>query len=160
MQNYYSHRLIKHGVVLMLIGLAGGFALIFAMIGGISLNPIPAFIEWDIPGTARGWRTLHVGSLMNGIMAIAIACGMRAVHVADDQARKVFLGTATAIWCNLAFYWFGMLAPGKGLTLQANQLGEASMSGYIAFGTGVLGAIALTYALIIILRAEEHETEA
>lgn len=160
MQNYYSHRLIKHGVVLMLIGLAGGFGLIFSMLGGISLNPIPAFIEWDIPGTTRGWRTLHLGCLMNGIMALAIACSMRAVHVADDQARKVFMGTAIAIWCNLAFYWFGMFAPGKGLTLQDNHFGEANLAGFITFGTGVLGAITLAYALTIILRAEEHQTEA
>lgn len=157
MQNHYSHRLIKHGALLMLIGLAAGFCLIFSMLGGISLNPIPSFIKLDFPGTTSGWRITHVGSLMNGIMALSIAATMRLVYLPDKQARRVFLGTAIAIWGNLAFYLFGMFAAGHGLTLQDNRLGEANFAGAVAFTTGVVGAITLAYALIIVLRAEPNE---
>lgn len=142
----------------MLFGLVAGFFLIFSMIGGMSLNPIPAFIGFDMPGTTTGWRITHVGSLMNGIMAIAIASAMRSVFLTDSQSRRVYLGTAIAIWGNFLFYIFGMFAPGHGVTLQDNQLGEANFAGAVAFTTGLIGAITLAWALLTILRAESLDS--
>ncbi len=154
MQNHYSHRLIKHGVLAMLVGLVAGFLLIFSMLGGASLSPLPVFIDFELPGTEKGWRVVHMGTLLNGIMAVAIACAMRTVYLTDGKARWVFIGTALAIWGNFSFYLFGMFAPNHGLTIEANRLGEASWAGVLAFAPALLGAITLISALVAVLRAE------
>ncbi len=154
MQHHYSRKLMKHGLVAMLVGLAAGFFLIFAMLGGASLSPVPVFIDFQLPGTESGWRVVHLGTLLNGIMAVAIACAMRTVYLTESKSRWVFLGTALAIWGNFCFYIFGMFAPNHGLTLEANRLGEASWAGAFAFAPALLGAITLIMALITVLRAE------
>lgn len=157
MQNFYSSRTMKHGLLLMVVGLVTGFFLIFAMLGGASLNPIPGFIAFDLPGTEKGWRVVHVGALMNGIMALAIGVSMRFFYLSDAKARLVSLGTLLAIWGNLCFYLFGMFAPNHGLTLQDNRLGEASIAGALAFAPALLGAVALIWALLVVLRAEPRD---
>ena len=154
MQHHYSHKLMKHGLAAMLVGLIAGFLLIFSMLGGASLSPIPVFIDFNLPGTESGWRVVHLGTLLNGIMAIAIASAMRTVYLSEARARWVFLGTALAIWGNFSFYLFGMFAPNHGLTLEANRLGEASWAGALAFAPALLGAITLIMALLFVLRAE------
>ena len=160
MQNHYSTRTMKHGLCLMVIGLITGFFLIFSMLGGISLNPIPAFIELDFPGSEKGWRVVHVGALMNGIMALAIGAAMRFFYLTDAKARWVSLGTLIAIWGNLSFYLFGMFAPNHGLTLQDNRLGEANLAGALAFAPALLGAITLIWALLVVLRSEPRDAPA
>lgn len=157
MQNYYSTRTMKHGLSVMVVGLVSGFFLIFAMLGGASLNPIPAFIAFDFPGTAQGWRVVHVGALMNGIMALGIGVSMRFFYLSDAKARWVSIGTLIAIWGNLSFYVFGMFAPNHGLTLQDNRLGEASLAGALAFAPALLGAITLIWALLVVLRSEPRD---
>ncbi len=73
MHHQDSNSLIKHGLAAMMVALMAGMCLIFAMIGGISLSPLPVFLEWTIPGTVQGWRAVHIGMLMNGMMAICWA---------------------------------------------------------------------------------------
>ncbi|MGB1557219.1 MAG: hypothetical protein ACPHCJ_05495 [Oceanococcaceae bacterium] len=154
MQNHYSTKTMRHGMCLMVIGLLAGFLLIFSMLGGASLNPIPAFISFEMPGTEKGWRIVHVGALMNGIMALVIGCAMRFFYLSDVKARWVSLGTILAIWGNLSFYIFGMFAPNHGLTLQDNRLGEANWAAVLAFAPALLGAVTLIVALLIVIRSE------
>lgn len=154
MQAYYSGRLIKQGFLALIVALIAGFVLIFSMIGGMSLSPIPILIEFDVPGSVAGWRTVHVGMLMNAVMAIAIGSSMRAVFIEESAAYRVYLGTAIAIWCNLMFYLFGMFAPNRGVTLEANRLGEASLAGAAAFLPALIGSVTLIYAAFVMWRAE------
>ncbi|CAA0092540.1 Styrene-oxide isomerase [Zhongshania aliphaticivorans] len=157
MQRHYSSKLMRHGFAGILVSLVTGFILIFAMLGGASLSPIPILIEFDVPGTVQGWRTVHIGMMMNGIMAVALACAMRTVYLNETQAFRVFGGTVLAVWANFMFYFFGMFAPNHGLTLEANALGEASMAGALAFFPALLGAITLFYAVFCMLRAEPSD---
>lgn len=154
MQAYYSGRLIKQGFLALIVALVAGFVLIFSMIGGLSLSPIPILIEFELPGTTAGWRTVHVGMLMNSIMAIAIGAAMRFVFIEDSAAYRVYLGTAIAVWCNLMFYLFGMFAPNHGVTLEANRLGEASLAGAAAFLPALVGSVTLIYAAFVMWRSE------
>lgn len=153
MQTYYSNLLIKNGLVAMLLALFSGFLLIFSMIGGMSLSPLPILIEFELPGTTEGWRVVHVGTLLNGIMAIALGLSMRCFMLTDGQAFRVCMGTAIAVWGNLAFYLFGMFAPNHGVTLEANRLGEASLAGALAFVPALIGAVTLIYAVFVLFRA-------
>lgn len=157
MQRHYSSKLIRHGLASILLSLVAGFILIFAMLGGASLSPIPILIEFDVPGTIKGWRGVHIGMLMNGIMAVTLGCAMRAVYLNEVQSFRVFAGTIMAVWGNSMFYIFGMFAPNHGLTLEANALGEASFAGALAFFPALIGAITLFYAVSCMLKAEPSD---
>ncbi len=159
MQTHYSQLLIKHGIAAMLVGLFAGFLLIFSLIGGMSLSPVPVLLEFDLPGTSKGWRIVHMGTLMNGMMAILIGLAMRAFYLSEAKAFRVFAGIAIAIWGNFLFYVFGMFAPNHGITLEANVLGEASMAGAIAFFPALLGAITSIYALFVLLFSEPAQEQ-
>ncbi|MBW2942392.1 hypothetical protein [Zhongshania aquimaris] len=154
MRAYYSNRLIKHGLAAMLVGLFGGFLLGFSMVGGMSLSPVPVFFQFELPGTSSGWRILHIGTLMNGIMALAIGLVMRTVYLSDARARRVFLGIAIAIWGNFCFYLFGMFAPNHGLSIEANRLGAASLAGAIAYLPAIFAAVTSIWATAVLLLAE------
>jgi hypothetical protein len=157
MQRHYSSKLVRHGLAGILFSLVAGFILIFSMIGGASLSPVPILIEFDVPGTIKGWRGVHIGMMMNGIMAVTLGCAMRAVYLNKTQAFRVFCGTVIAVWGNCMFYVFGMFAPNHGLTLEANALGEASFAGALAFFPALIGAITLFYAVISMLSAEPSD---
>lgn len=154
MRAHYSNLLIKHGLAAMLVGLLGGFLLAFSMVGGASISPLPVFFQFELPGPDSGWRILHVGTLMNGIMALALGLVMRTVHLSDRRARLIFLGIAIAIWGNFCFYLFGMFAPNHGLSIEANRLGEASMAGALAYIPAMLAAVTSIWAVFVLLFAE------
>lgn len=154
MKAHYAHRLTRHGLIAMLVALMAGFLLIFSMIGGIALDPLPLLIEFELPGTTKGWRVLHLGMLMNGMMAIMLACAMHYLYLPERKAFLISTGTIIAVWGNFAFYLFGMFAPNHGVTLQGTRLGEASMAGAAAFFPALIGAVTLATALILMLGAE------
>ena len=154
MRNQASNRLVKHGFSAMIVSLLAGFVLIFSMIGAISLSPLPIFIHFDVPGTAQGWRIVHLGAMLNGLMAVLLGVAMRWVAVTDRGAAVVSWGTIIAIWANIGFYVFGMFAPNHGVTLQSNRLGEANLAGVLAFVPAFVGAITLLVALVVLLRAK------
>jgi hypothetical protein len=153
MKHHTSNRLIKNGAVAMLIGMAGGFGLIFAMIGGISLSPIPVFFELEILGSIQGWRMLHTGMLMNGMMAILLGLVLRFYVVSNLGVSVLGLGTITAIWGNFCFYLFGMFAPNHGVTTHANRLGDVNLPALLAFFPAFVGIFTLVAALIVVLCA-------
>jgi hypothetical protein len=157
MTTLYSHRLIKNGILAMLFSLVAGFMLIFSMLGAISLSPLPVFIDASIPGTPQGWRVVHLGMMMNGLMAVLLGLSLRWVSVTTREAAIVSWGTIIAIWGNFTFYFFGMFAPNHGVTFQSNRLGEANLAGAIAFFPAFLGAVTLFIALIVLLRAKTKD---
>ena len=156
MNTLHSHRLIKNGIFAMLLAMLAGFMLIFSMIGAISFSPLP-LIDASIPGTPQGWRMVHLGMIMNGLMAILLGLCMRWLVVTARGAAIVSWGTITAIWGNSAFYLFGMFAPNHGVTLQSNRLGEANLAGAIAFLPALVGVVTLLAALIVLFRASARE---
>ncbi len=141
----------RHGLAVMLIGLCGGFVLMIAMLGGISLSPLPVFIPAGIGGTIRGWAVFHVGSVMNGIMALALSAFLSRVAPSKSATAVIFWGTVSAIWGNCVFYLFAMWAPNHGLTAGTNRLGEGSLVGMIAFFPALIGAIGLLAAVVLLL---------
>ena len=152
MNTIHVNRLIKHGAAAMLVALAAGFCLIWAMIGGASLSPLPVMIEFEMPGSVEGWRIVHIGMLMNGMMAIALGCAVRWLAWGGSGAAWVSWGTVIAVWGNFCFYIFGMFAPNHGVTAGTNQMGEGNLAGMLAFFPAFLGAVTLAIALIAILR--------
>jgi hypothetical protein len=160
MGNVHSQRLIKHGIAGIVVAMVAGFGLIFAMIGAISLSPLPIFIPWQIPGSPQGWRMVHVGMMMNGLTGVLLGLAMRQFALTDRGAATVAWGTIIAIWGNFCFYLFGMFAPNHGVTLQGNRLGEANLAGALAFLPGLAAVITLFVALVVLLRAKPQSEPA
>jgi len=153
MTSITSAALIKHGLAALLVALIGGFMLTFEMLGGISFSPMPVFIEYDLPGTAAGWRAVHLGMLMNGMMAIVLGMVVRLFVLADGSANTVRWCVLVAIWGNFCFYLFSMFGYNHGLSIGANRLGEGNWAGAAAFIPAIVGAVTLITAVIVLLRA-------
>ncbi len=151
MTDFYSCRLVRQGFWALLVALISGFTLIFSMIGGVSLSPIPLHIPVDIPGTTEGWRTVHTGMLMNALMAISIGSSVRLLGVDGDSSRKIFLGCSIAIWGNMCLYVFCKLTPNNRIPLHSNALGEATPSGDIAIIPALMRAVPSLYSVHIVL---------
>jgi len=150
----HSQILLKNGLAALLVALLCGFGLVFAMIQAISLSPLPIFLDVKIPGTAEGWRMVHLGMLMNGLMAIVMGLSLKHFQLARRPSAIVTYGTTVAVWGNFMFYLFGMFAPNHGLTLQDNSLGAANLAGVLAFVPAFIGALTLIGAVIVLLKAK------
>lgn len=149
-----SHRLVKHGLAAMIVALLGGFMLTFEMLGGVSFSPLPIFIGMEMPGTVAGWKAVHLGMLMNGMMAIVLGLAIRVLAVEAAAANRVSWAVLIAVWGNFCFYLFAMFGQNHGLTLGDNRLGEGNWAGAAAFLPAILGAITLLYALVVLVRAK------
>jgi hypothetical protein len=154
MASLHSHRLIKNGIAAMIVALLGGFMLTFTMLGGISLSPLPIFIPYTLPGTAAGWHAVHLGMLLNGMMAIVLGLALRWLVVSAREGAIVAWGTIIAVWGNFCFYLFSMFGHNHGLTLGGNQLGPGNWAGALAFLPAIVGAVTLLVALIVMVRAK------
>lgn len=148
-----SESLIRNGLAGLLLALIGGFMLTFKMLGGISFSPVPLFIEYDLPGTVAGWRAVHLGMLLNGMMAIVMGMVVRLFLLSDSSANTVRWGVLIALWGNFCFYLFSMFGYNHGLTLGANRLGEGNWAGALAFVPAVVGAVTLITVVIVLLRS-------
>ncbi|MEP3421928.1 MAG: hypothetical protein ABJN35_09360 [Erythrobacter sp.] len=143
--------LAKQAVIVMLIGLFGGFAWTFALLEEVSLSPIPIVFADSFPGEPQNWRAVHTGCLMNGIMALAIAAAMPLFNPPEPAKKRVVIGVVFAIWANTIFYFANLMAPNRSLSLGENALGGASLAGSIGYITALIGAVALIYALFVLL---------
>jgi hypothetical protein len=150
----HSHRLIKNGIAAMIVALLGGFMLTFSMLGGISLSPLPIFISYTLPGTVPGWRAVHLGMMLNGMMAVLLGLALRWLLVSARGAAIVAWGTIIAVWGNFCFYLFSMFGFNHGLTLGDNRLGPGNWAGALAFLPAIVGAVTLLVALFVMVRAK------
>ena len=140
-----ARRLAGHGALVVIAGLVAGFAIGFVALGGFILDPLPS-ARFDFPGTERGWRAMHVGSLLNGIMAVAVAAVIDRVVSAPGR-RKVITGVlAFAIWANTAFYLFANFAANRGLSPWDNAAGAGNWAGAVAF---IPAAVAAFITIIV-----------
>ena len=76
---------IANGMAVLFIGLVAGVMLIFSMLGGVGLWPLP-IAEVNVPGTTRGWTAAHVGGILNGVMIATIAVLMRHLEMIGKAA--------------------------------------------------------------------------
>ncbi|MEL6862189.1 MAG: hypothetical protein AAGL11_10140 [Pseudomonadota bacterium] len=149
----YQRLMIMNGLIICLLGLIGGFFLLFSVIGGISLSPLPIFIDHQIPGTSAQWRAVHVGNIMNGLMAIVFALLMVKLDLSEGGKKLVSYGTVATVWGNASFYIFGIFSPNKGLSLGDNPVGDGNWAGVIAFAPAFIVAFVLMIIVVTMVRA-------
>ena len=154
----YQGLMIKHGLIIMLLGLVGGFLFMFSLVGAISFSPLPFEIDYELPGSSDRWRAVHVGNIMNGMMAIVFAFVIGSIDI-EKQAKKIIAyGTVATIWGNANFYIVGVLAPNHGITLGDNRLGESNWAGVVAFIPAYIVALVLIYVVVTLIKAVDKQT--
>ncbi|MFA5123261.1 hypothetical protein [Zavarzinia sp.] len=147
-----ARRLAGHGALVLIFGLLAGFAIGFVVLGGFILDPLPS-ATFPFPGSERGWRAMHIGSLLNGVMAIAVAAVLDRV-VADVGRRRLIAGViAFAIWANTIFYLFANFAANRGLSPWDNAVGPGSIMGLIAFVPAGIAAFITIWVLGLFARS-------
>lgn len=148
----YQRLLVQHGLIILFLGLVGGFMLLFAVLGQISLSPIPLAFGYVIPGEPAQWRAVHVGNIMNGLMAIIFALLIPMLTLSEKATRFIAIGLVCTVWGNALFYIFGILTPNKGLSLGDNPVGEANWAAPISFMPAFIVAFVLMVIVVVMLR--------
>ena len=143
---------IANGMAVLFIGLVAGVMLIFFMLGGVGLWPLP-IAEVNVPGTARGWTAAHVGGILNGVMIAVIAVLMRHLEMIGKAAFWVGWGLIITGWANTIFYWAGNMSSNRGLSVAATPYGPGDMAGAVAFLGGGFGMIFTFIAVILVALA-------
>ncbi|WP_171210246.1 MULTISPECIES: hypothetical protein [unclassified Ruegeria] len=149
----HANRLIKHGILVMIIGLICGFGLTFSILGQISLSPIPLVIDYQMPGTTAAWARMHTGCLMNGIMLLAVAALYPRFVLTTRQEAGISKGLVFVAWANVLFYIFGAFSPNRGLALSETPAGGANWASFIAYIPAVIAAVLLLIILARLLMA-------
>lgn len=149
----YQRLMVLHGLIICFIGLAGGFFLVFSILGGISLSPLPIILDYQVPGTPAQWRAVHVGNIMNGLMAVIFALLMAKLNLSNGQKKFISYGTVGTVWGNALFYVFGIFTPNRGLSLGDNVVGEANWAAALAFLPAILFAFVLMVIVVIMIQA-------
>ena len=143
---------IANGMAVLFIGLVAGVMLIFSMLGGVGLWPLP-IAEVNVPGTTRGWTAAHVGGILNGVMIATIAVLMRHLEMIGKAAFWVGWGLIITGWANTIFYWAGNMSSNRGLSVAATPYGPGDMAGAVAFLGGGFGMIFTFIAVILVALA-------
>jgi len=138
-----------HGVLMILATLLGGVGLWMFLLGGFELMP-GYIVQFQLPGTADGWRRAHTGPALNGLMVIAIALVLPALNFDNKKAKWLGWLVVADGWANVIFYFFSNFAVNRGLSFGPNVFGEGSAFGVIALGPAYLfGVIAVVVMAII-----------
>ena len=147
----HTNRLIKHGILVMIVGLFSGFGLTFSILGQISLSPIPFVIDYELPGTTSAWARMHTGCLMNGLMLLAFAALRPRFTLSSSQESSISKSFVFIAWANVLFYIFGAFSPNRGLALNETPAGGANWASYVAYIPAVIAAVLLLLVLIRLL---------
>ena len=150
--NLLSKLAIAHGMAVLFIGLLAGVMLIFSLLGGIGLWPLP-IVVFDVPGTTRGWTAAHVGGILNGVMIAAMATLISHLKMKGKSAWWVGYGLIITGWANTLFYWAGNVSSNRGLSVVDTPYGPGDVAGALAFLGGGFGMVFTFIAVFLIGRA-------
>jgi len=133
--------LIAHGGLVFLAGMAAGFPFAFFVLGKISLWPIPGEIDFQFPGTVRGWRMAHLEGILNGITCIAVAAAGQYLTLSERAQKWVAYGLIVTAWGNVTASVIGPVFSSQ----------EGSIPRGLAFGSGAANsAMYLLFVLAVV----------
>ncbi len=146
-----QRKMIGHGAVIILIGLACGFGLVMSLIGGFEIFP-GTILEFTIPGDTGAWARAHVGGILNGIFVISVALLTHAMALPVKTASQLHWMLVGTGYANTLFYWGALFAPSRALTFGDNRLGETNLAGIIGFAPALVFAVVAMIAMVIVIR--------
>ncbi len=119
------------------------------LLGGFEIYP-GFILNFDIPGTAEGWRKAHTGPALNGMMVIAVAFVLPTLAFSARAERNLGWIIVGDGWSNVIFYFFGNLTPNRGLSFGDNVFGAGDIVSVIALGPAYLFGVLAIGALFVI----------
>lgn len=141
-----------HGVLMIFSALVGGVGLWMFLLGGFEIIP-GVFIEFQLPGSERGWTATHTGPVMNGLMVIAVAFVMPHLDFSQKWGRVWGWIVLLDGWSNVCFYLFSNFSPNRGLAFGTTPvLGAADIFSFLALFPAYLFGVLNMVALIAIGR--------
>ncbi len=141
--------MMGNGALMIFASLVGGLGLWMFLLGGFEL--IPGYVlEFQLPGSAEGWRRAHTGPVMNGLMVIAVAFGLPLLNITERTAK--ILGWIIMLdgWSNVGFYFFGNFATNRGLAFGLSRLGPSDIFSFLALAPAYLFGVLAMGALLVI----------
>lgn len=144
-------KMIGHGAIVMLIGLLAGFGLIMSLIGGFEIFP-GTMLHFELPADPQAWARTHLGGLTNGMLVILFALFIHVAQLPARQANQLRWMLVATGYGNTVFYWGGLFAPSRALTLGDNRLGESNIFGVLGFLPALVVAFVLIVATVIVIR--------
>jgi hypothetical protein len=94
--------------------LSGGSGF-FALLGRIELWPLIPPIDVKLPDDHRAWRMVHMESISQGLMLMALGLGGRFVQLSTRQHRLLFWSALITAWLFTVPTWFHALFGTRGL---------------------------------------------
>lgn len=146
-----TRRLIRHGLMVLVVGLLCGFGLAFAINDSFSISPIPISFEYNLAAGPRAWRAAHVGGITNGLMALLFAALLPYLALRNSTMSKVVTGIIVVIWGNVIFYLASLFAPNRSLSFGDTVAGDGNLAGAIGYVSGVSVAVLMIWIAIYLI---------
>jgi hypothetical protein len=146
-----QRRMIAHGAIVILIGLAAGFGLVISLIGGFEVFP-GTIVEFKFPGDPSAWARTHVGGMLNGMLVITGALVISAMGLPQKTATRLFWMLVGTGYANTLFYWGALFAPSHAVTFGDNRLGHTNLAGILGFGPALVFAFITMIAMVTLIR--------
>jgi hypothetical protein len=134
-------RLVAHGALVFLFGMAAGFPFAFVILERIELWPIPGSLPVDMPGDYRGWRMAHLEGVLNGLLLISVGAFGGRLRLSARAASVVFWGLLVCAWGNIVASWIGPLSETRGLAYSGLSWNSLVYLLFVAAIVGVLAAM-------------------
>ena len=146
-----QRKMIGHGAVVALLGLAAGFGLLMSLIGGFEIFP-GSVLEFQIPGDSAAWARAHAGGIMNGMLVMIVALLLWGMNLPERTCFHLYWMLVGMGYANTLFYWGGLLSETRALTFGDNRFGETSLAGILGLGPAFVFAFVTMVAMFIIAR--------
>lgn len=107
--------LFFNGLLLFAFAVFVGWQWFFALIGRIELWPVIPAIDVKLPDDHRAWRMVHMESITQGLLLMAIGLGGRFLTLTRAQHRVVLVCALITAWLFTVPTWFHALFGTRGL---------------------------------------------
>jgi len=126
-----SRRVIFHGAIVVLLGLAAGFPFAFVILGSMS-------------GDVRAWRMAHLEGVLNGLVMFAVA-GI-ASKLTLSHGQQSLLG-----WCLIVTGYGNVVASILGASAGVRGLeAGGSLANTIVYLLFVVAIVTITTAMVLL----------
>jgi hypothetical protein len=107
--------LFLNGIGLFCFAVFVGWQWFFALLGQIVLWPVIPPIDFHFPDDHRAWRMVHMESITQGLMLMALGLGGRFLHLTQLQHRIFFWAALVTAWLFTVPTYFHALFGTRGL---------------------------------------------
>ena len=130
-------RMVFHGAVVILLGLAAGFPFAFVVLGGM-------------PGSERAWRMAHMEGLLNGLLVLAVAAVAPRLRLGTGQA-------AVLAWSLIVTAYANVVAAALGAALEVRGLEPGgSAANTLVYLLFMIAVVAVVVGLSLVAAASRR----